>query len=356
MSSHDPDSQELEGRPSRRAFVVLAGAGVAALGAAGIAATSGFLRPQQPAAPGAGAQPAAPAQPAEPAQPAWTRGSRLFSADSPWNTPIPQNPAIDPASAAVQKAVLRNPKLVVNTILYSYGIPFYTATASTPRRQLRGRGAFDDPIPLDPSWRPNAGGDRKMNVLDPQRGLVYELQGYDAANRSAYWAVTRDIVNDKGDGGTSFGRTGPTGSGLSQAAGVVRIDEIRAGRIDHALSFITADPARGFRYPATHGDGSNTAAGAIQEGMRVQLDPALDLTTLDLTDAERAIGRALQVYGAFCSDTGRGNNMAMGFYMEKPTAGTGDPYKAAGLPEDWAQLKNIPRSAYRVLAASVTKR
>lgn len=280
---------------------------------------------------------------------------RLFSAASPWNTPIPADPAIDPRSAAIQREVLRSTRLVVNAAIYAYGIPFYTATASTPLVRLKGRGAVDDPVPLDPSWKPNAGGDRKLNVIDPARGLVYELQGYEPAKRSVYWMVVRDIDGSLADGAPSDGRTGPTGSGLTQAGGVIRVDEIRQGRIDHALSFITSRPSTRFRYPATHTDGENRSAGAIDEGMRVQLDPDLDLDGLKLGKAEYAVARALQVYGAFCTDNGQGNNMAMGFYAEKPTAATGDPYAAAGLTEDWAQLRRIPRSAYRVLAASVTQ-
>ena len=288
--------------------------------------------------------------------PAWRIGTRIFAADSPWNSPIPADAPLDPRSAAVQRQVLRNPSLVVNTAVYAYGIPFYTATASTPMVRLKGRGAIGTPVPIDPSWKPNDGGDRKMNVIDPVRGLVYELQGYEPAKRTVYWMVVRDIVSGSGDGSSSNGRRGPTGSGLTQAGGVIRVDEIRNGRIEHALSFITSNPAAGrFRYPATHSDGTSTASGAIEEGMRIQLDPDLDLTTLGLSKAERAIARALQVYGAYCTDTGAGNNMAMGFYVEKPTAATGDPYPSAGLNEDWAQLKGIPRSAYRVLAASVTR-
>ena len=347
MRSPAPDSPESEQRRSRRSFLALS-AGVVAAGVAGLAATNGILAAADRAD-------TSPSKAAEVYSPLWRPGSRLFAADSPWNQRIPEDPAIDRNSSAIGREVLRSTRLVVNAAIYAYGIPFYTATSSTPMVHLTGRGALADPIPLDPSWKPNTGGDRKLNVLDPDRGLVYELQGYQPAKRSVYWAVVRDIVGGSGDGRTSRGRRGPTGSGMSQAGGVIRIAEIRSGSIDHALSFITANPADGFRYPATHGDGSNRSAGAIEEGMRVQLDPALDLDGLGLGKAERAIARALQMYGAFCTDTGAGNNMAMGFYAEKPTAVTGDPYRAAGLDQDWAQLKRIPRSALRVIAASVTR-
>ena len=65
---------------------------------------------------------------------------RLFAADSPWNTPIPAGAAVDPQSSAIADAVLTNPALVVNVAIDAYGIPFYTATPSTPRVVLGGRG------------------------------------------------------------------------------------------------------------------------------------------------------------------------------------------------------------------------
>ena len=45
---------------------------------------------------------------------------------------MPSGAVIDPDSSAIVQAVLANPDLVVNLDNYDFGIPFYTATASTP--------------------------------------------------------------------------------------------------------------------------------------------------------------------------------------------------------------------------------
>lgn len=254
--------------------------------------------------------------------------------------------------------MLTDPDLVVNVAIRAYGIPFYTATASTPRIVLRGRGGIGRAIPLDPSWTPNPGADHKLNIIDPAAAKVYELQDYDRTSQSAYWMVVRNIRSGRGDGTASGGRRGPTGSGMSQAGGVIRTAEIRRGRIDHALSFITSDPIAGrWRYPATGSDGGSLAAVGIEEGMRIQLDPSIDLSRIRaMSKGERAIATALQRYGAYCVDRGGGNNQALGFYAEQPTKQSEDPWAAAGLPGDWVQLRNIPRKSLRVLAASVTRR
>ncbi len=281
---------------------------------------------------------------------------RLFAAASPWNTPIASNAASDPQSSQIVSNVLDNRSLVMNLNLYAFGIPFYTATASTPRVQLGGNNPIGA-VPVDPSWAPNDGGDHKMNVIDPTTRTVYELQGYDPGARTVQWAVKKDYGSSLADGyPENGGQAGPTGSGLTQSGGVVRMSEIASGRIDHALSFITSAPVAGFRYPASHSDGEGGGVG-LQEGMRIQLDPTLDVDAVPgITPGEKAIAKALQQYGAYCTDTGRGNNQAMGFYMEKPKSGDADPYGAAGFSQDWAQLPHIPRDRLRVLAADATPR
>jgi hypothetical protein len=143
---------------------------------------------------------------------------------------------------------------------------------------------------------------------------------------------------------------------MSQAAGTIRTADLESGSIDHALSFISSEPVPGYRYPASYSDGTGSGVG-IQEGMRVQLDPSVDVDAIaGMTPGERMIAKALQRYGAFCTDTGQKNNQAMGFYVEKPTAATQHVYDTAGLTRDWQVLDKLPRGSLRVLAASATPR
>jgi hypothetical protein len=280
---------------------------------------------------------------------------RLFAPDSPWNTPIERDAVVDPDSDRIVAKVLNAPDLLVNLDLISFGQPFFTADASTPRVVLGGRNPIGA-IPIDPAWAPNPGADAKMNVIDPTTHSVYELQGYDRAARTVYWAVRHDYRTSLADGYPEDGLAGPTGSGMSQAAGTIRAADLEAGSIDHALSFISSEPVRGFRYPASHSDGTGSGIG-IQEGMRVQLDPSIDVDAIKgMSRGERMIARALQRYGAFCTDTGRRNNQAMGFYVERPTPSTQHAYDAAGLTEDWQVLDKLPRGSLRVLGPSATPR
>lgn len=281
----------------------------------------------------------------------------LFAATSPWNTAVSATAAVDPSSSAIVSKVLNNPSLIVNLDLISFGQPFFTATASTPKVTLGGAGAGIGPVPMDPSWAANSGSDAKMNIIDPTTHTVFELQGYRKAGNSVQWAVKHDYTTALGDGYPANGeRRGPTGSGMSQAAGTIRASDLESGTIDHALSFITSTPVTGFRYPASQTDGHASAVG-VQEGMRIQLDPSVDVDAIaGLSSGEKMIAKALQKYGAFCSDNGGGSNQAMGFYIEKPNASTQSIYNAAGLTRDWQVLTKLPRDKLRVLDASATPR
>ena len=301
-----------------------------------------------------------------------------YTSNSVWNIPIPANPTIDPNNAAIKAAVLNDGttnidgslSLVVNLAVYSYGQPCYTSTPGQTRKAVTGSLAFGSApstIPWDSSWAPNSGSDAKINIFDVDNHVVYEFDGF-AVNAttgalSTYYGVARNYVTEVGDGSPPGSEgNGPTGSGLDQVGGMIRIADVNAGVINHALSFLTSNPMGAgqttdgtyFRYPASHSDGTRTLANGLMEGMRIQLDPTINLAAIPgITAMELMVGTALQKYGAYCTDTGGNNNLAMGFYCEKPTT-TADPYPGVGVASDWQVLKHIPRSGLRVLDKSVT--
>ena len=298
-----------------------------------------------------------------------------YIARSVWNTAVPNNPAIDSNSANIVSAVLgpgtyNEPgtmPLVVNLAIYGYGQPCYIADASTPKKPVSGSMAFGNGvpnvIPWNSAWSANSGADAKINIFDTSTGYVYEFNGFNNTNGnlSAEYGVRRSYATEVGDAYTinNEGR-GPTGSGLDQVGGMIRINDIQQGSINHALNFLTSNPmgpynSNTFRYPATNCDGTRTTPNGLIEGMRIQLDPSVNLDTISGMGAgEKMVAKALQTYGAYCTDTGRDNNLACGFYCEKPT-GT-DPYPGVGITSDWFQLTHIPRNRLRVLAESVTPR
>ncbi len=142
-----------------------------------------------------------------------------------------------------------------------------------------------------------------------------------------------------------------TGSGISTLAGCIRLSEIAAGHIPHALVFasdISCGPANSgpYRWPATSTDGNRVGEVCIPQGARVQLDPSIDLNAISgITASELAVGRALQTYGAYNTDVS-GSRMSFGF--ETPTGGQVDPYPGLGLYEYFA-FEKLPWRSLRVL-------
>lgn len=279
--------------------------------------------------------------------------ARPFAADSPFNVAIPRDPAIDPESAAMVARATRDRRLYAN--LYAYGVPIYTATSGAPRYRVScamegtwGRCPLSAaPMPIPSGARPNTGLDGVLTVVDPATNSVGEY--WQARRTSDGWAASWGAVNSlsgSGWGGSS------TGAGASRLAGVVRISEIKRGVIDHALVLqsdnVCADEVRS---PALKTDGTSTREDCLPAGARLQLDPALKLSRLKgLTQGERAVARAMQVYGGYVIDRG-GAPLGASFELARDAtpSSPGAVYTRAGLRWDYYGLPHVPWTRMRVL-------
>ena len=292
---------------------------------------------------------AAPLGAAEPAAAA----TRPFAATSPFNVAIKASPRIDPLSSAMVARLSRTGQAYAN--LYAYGVPVYTATATTPRYRVVCDQEGDwgacpltqqlMPIPTDA--RPSTGTDGAMVVIDPASGTIGE---YWRARRvgdgwQAGWGAV-NTLSGSGWGGAS------TGAGASRLGGVVRVDEIAAGVINHALVVQTDNACVGrYRAPALKTDGQSLRSDCIPEGSRIQLDPAINLNAIPgLTPGERAVARALQVYGAYVIDVA-GTSMSVSFEVARDATSTspGATYTRAGLSWDYYGMPRVPWHRMRVL-------
>jgi hypothetical protein len=139
---------------------------------------------------------------------------------------------------------------------------------------------------------------------------------------------------------------GPRACGFGLVAGLITVDEMRAGSIEHAL--VIAYPHIRSRYytpPASSAQGTTTDAIATRGvlcGGRIQLDPALDVTTLGLSSSGLIIARALQKYGAFVGDY----SGAVSLYAD--ASATAQATWSGGLLANGEAAK-IPLARFRVL-------
>jgi hypothetical protein len=287
-----------------------------------------------------------------PAQPA-AAATRPFAATSPFNVAIKASPRIDPLSSAMVARLSRTGQAYAN--LYAYGIPIYTATASTPRYRVvcDQEGAWGEcPLtqqlmPIPTNALPSTGTDGAMVVIDPASGTIGEY--WQARRVGSGWQAGWGAVNSlsgSGWGGAS------TGAGASRLGGVVREDEIAAGVINHALVVQTDNACAGqYRAPAVKTDGRSVRSDCIPEGARIQLDPSISLSSISgLTPGERAVARALQVYGAYVIDVA-GTSMSVSFERaaDATESSPGATYTRAGLSWDYYGMPRVPWQRMRVL-------
>lgn len=284
-----------------------------------------------------------------------TNTSRPYLQAADWNwRAIGSNPSLDSNSAAIVAALAgAGQSRIVDT--YDFGVTVRTASASDPKYQISFTAGWGNPfgstlVPIPAGTPVPPGSDGHVVIIDPTQNKVFALwqANLSGTTKTASYGAMVDL---NGDGRETVGTS--TGSGLSRLAGIIRLSEMQAGVIPHALFFSTDIATAGgvFRYPATTTDGSNGAGSSvtISEGTRVQLDPSINLSAIPgISQAEIVIGTALQQYGAYCGDNG---GARMAFIAEYEGANPGPTYAAKGLTYDYFNLSNIPWGSLRVLSA-----
>ncbi len=277
----------------------------------------------------------------------------LFGPVSVWNRALSPQAPLDPSSARlvaafgeeVEREQSRGigPWITASTC----STPIYVVPVDQPQVRVRltgpreswraGLAAAFRRVPLPPRAQPATCSDAHLTVWQPARdrlweffGLVRTETGWQADWGGAMRRVSHNpgFYDSRAWPGLSTFAWGATATSLPVAGGVMRLDELRSGRIDHALAMNVPVARRGvFAWPAQRSDGIGSSS-ALPEGARLRLDPELDLASLGLAPLTLAIAEAAQRYGILVRDqTGRGNGIS--FFGEAPR-GASEPYSEAG--------------------------
>lgn len=271
----------------------------------------------------------------------------LFSARSVWNVPLTSDAPLDPAS---DRLVGELNRLVADNVTKrtgpwmntnEYSVPVYTVPASQPTVRV----ALDntDPelqaafaaVPIPPSAQPAAGTDKHMVIYQPSRDRLWEFwitrklpDGWHAQFGGAMNHVSRDpgFFTPAAWPGAKP-NWGASASSLPLLAGLIRLPEARAAKINHALAIALPEVRAGqYSAPAERTDGNVPGPNAIPEGAHLRLDPHLNVDALKLPPLTRAIAKAAQTYGIIVRD----KSGVVAFY--------GEDAIAAGQPNAWNQL------------------
>jgi len=186
-------------------------------------------------------------------------------------------------------------------------------------------------VPLPPGALPSRGTDGHLVVWQPATDRLWEfwrLTRTATGPRASWGGAMRDVSASSG----VYGRGswpgaepwwGASASSLSIAGGLITLEDLRRGAIDHALAIALPEIRAGvYSSPAKRGDGRSADPLALPEGARLRLDPSLDVAGLGLPRTARLIAEAAQRYGLVVRD---GSSIVQ-LFAQDPITAPRNPY------------------------------
>ena len=221
-----------------------------------------------------------------------------------------------------------------------YGIPITLVAGTHPKVSV----SFDyssesDHIgyPLGNDTRVEGGqytsGDRHTVVIDVHACRLYET--WATRKNGSQWLAGSGATWDlRSDRLRPSGWTSADAAGLPILPGLLRYDEVKAGRVDHAIRFTTDITDRRFVWPARHQAGSVSNPAYPPMGARFRLKAGFSLSGFRPDTV--VVLRAMKAYGLVLADNGSP------WYFQ----GTADTRWQSPLLDD---LKRIPASAFEAV-------
>jgi hypothetical protein len=264
---------------------------------------------------------------------------RPYRRSSPFNQRLPARPRLSPDSDRVVRRLTAEGgpadlALGVADTASDWDHPTYYARRSDPAYTMHCYEASwgtceiqGHRIRIPAAARPAAGGDAHMTVVDRAHRWEYDLYKVRSKPRGGgvlelRWGGRTRI---RGDGLGSDA----TAAHFGLLAGVIRAEELEAGRIRHAL-FVRVDCDNGtFVHPARGvGAACDDTTDAPAEGARFQLSMSRqEIDALGAPAWKRAILIAMSEYGFFVGDTG---GSPWDVVLE-----SGSTYTSFGRPDRW---------------------
>lgn len=303
--------------------------------------------------------------------PAPTSGTRAvrFAPNSFFTTSVRNAPVAANSSKIVAHLLPQirdNWNGVASFATHSYNVSFHTVPPGHPRTRMgfwdcQGKnylpwGLYDGPahyadVPIPSDAVSAAGTDAEMTIYDPGADKIWEFWATRKNPSTGVWEACWGgrLDNVSASQGYFPMYFGATATGIVAAGGMVTIDEVKRGEINHAMSLNVIEPKAGaFSWPAQRTDGWSKHPDAIQEGQRLRLDPSVDVDSLELTPVGRMVAKAAQEYGFVVIDKSGavGLNAEAGALTKKRTGV--DPWDTMASPS-YEVLRNFPWERMQVL-------
>jgi hypothetical protein len=237
----------------------------------------------------------------------------VFPASNPWNKRVDTLPV-----AADSDAIVRS--IGVNDTMHAdfgaglweggpIGIPITVVGRKTPRSRVgfeyageSDRGPYPIPRGVKIEGGANADGDRHAILVDKDRCKLYELFALYPKAGGGWRAGSGAIFDLRSNRLRPAGWTSADAAGLPIFPGLARYDEVKRGRIDHALRFTVSRSRRAYVYPARHFASDLTDPSLPPMGLRLRLKASFD--TRPFPRQARIVLDALKRYGMIVADNG----------------------------------------------------
>ena len=271
----------------------------------------------------------------------------VFPADNVWNTDISRLPVNSHSAAWLSSAQASTHNLHPDFGGPPYGIPFNVvhtshATAkftflywdesdpvvATPQPQ--------GPYPYGSDLAVEGPSDSHLLTIDQDTCKLYETGGTDYNGAKTAWS---GAIFDLGSNQLRpAGWTSADAAGLPIFPGLVRLDEVQAGLIAHAIRFTVQQSDTSYLWPARHQAGTASNPNLPPMGARFRLKASFSISGFG--HEAQVVLTAMKQYGLIVADNGSN------WYFQ----GTMDAgWNAGPYPAMISQLKTIPASAFEAV-------
>ncbi len=262
----------------------------------------------------------------------------VFPADNIWNTDISTLPVNSNSTTWVNSTGGSSGRLLHPDFGGPpYGIPFNVVSNShatvTPTFDYASESDIA-PYPWGSDLVIEGPTDSHMLSINKDTCTLYETFATDIAHNHAGSGAIFDLNSDAL---RTAGFTSADAAGLPIFPGLVRLDEVQAGFIGHAIRFTVHNTNDTYIWPARHHAGINDSS-LPPMGARFRLKQSFDISSF--ISATQVVSTAFKQYGLIVADNG-----SDWFFQGTEDAGWNSP------PYDTmiAQLKTIPASAFEAV-------
>ena len=189
------------------------------------------------------------------------------------------------------------------------GIPVTYVPAGQPRVPVSfdyaedsDRGPYPIPRTAAIEGGANSGGDRHVLVVDTGACRLYEMWDSHPNPDGSWHAGSGAVFDLRSDKLRTAGFTSADAAGLPVVPGLVRYEEVAAGRIDHAIRVTAPKTQKRYVWPARHFASSSTDPALPPMGLRLRLRSTVDISKLPAQ--ARVIAQAMKTYGLILADNG----------------------------------------------------